>query len=151
MRYDNSIHRSWSSMYLLLAFANLSTAWYIPPIMSSTTISEISTTANNLSLTSVFFKHVCHANLDAERKWARSETFEYVSKHRHLFLKLLNMSSSNKVSLCIYRSWCKSRFCNPKSARLFSLFLVSVCDALHYCHVAGELLFLFHLRAHMDN
>ena len=50
------------SCILLFAFAYLSTAWHIPPLIPFSTVNNISRSVINSNSTSVFFKHACHAN-----------------------------------------------------------------------------------------
>ena len=57
-------------MYLLFAFEYLCTAWHIPPLITFSTINNISTSVNNSNFTSVVFKQSqsCHANPGADKK-----------------------------------------------------------------------------------
>ena len=56
----------------LFAFAYLYTAWHITPLIPFPTINNILTSVNNSNFIFDFFKHACHANLGAEKKWAGS-------------------------------------------------------------------------------
>ena len=55
-------------MYLLFAFAYLSIAWYIPPLIPFSITNNISGSVINSNSTSVSFKHACHANPGADKK-----------------------------------------------------------------------------------
>ena len=61
---------------------------------------------NNSNSTLVFFKHACHANPGADKKWAGSSS--YISMH--LSLKFSNTSASNAVSDWTYKSWYSPKF-----------------------------------------
>ena len=50
---------------------------------------------NNSNFTPTIIKQACHANPGADKKWAGS--ISYVSIH--LFLKILNTSAGNNVTL----------------------------------------------------
>ena len=63
--------------------------------MSFSTISNISVLVNNYNSASVFFKQACHANPGADKQLAGSSSYISI----HLFLKFLNTSASNNVSL----------------------------------------------------
>ena len=55
-------------MHLLFASAYLCIAWHIPPLISFSTIYNISVSGNNPNLVSVFFKQASHANPGADKK-----------------------------------------------------------------------------------
>ena len=62
-------------MMILYFYHNLSYIYYalhIPPLMSFSTINNISMSVNSSNFTSVFFKAACHANPGAERNFAGS-------------------------------------------------------------------------------
>ena len=86
-------------MYLLLVLAYLYVAWHISPRVPSSYIISMSLSVNNSNSTLVFFKHACHANPGADKKWAGSSS--YISMH--LSLKFSNTSASNNVSDWTYR------------------------------------------------
>ena len=65
------------------------------PLIPFSFMTNISLFVNNSNFTPVFFKQACHANPEADKKRAGSST--YISTH--LFLKILNTSASNNVSL----------------------------------------------------
>ena len=55
-------------MHLLFASAYLCIAWHIPPLISFSTIYNISVSGDNPNLVSVFFKQASHANPGADKK-----------------------------------------------------------------------------------
>ena len=59
-------------MYLLFALAYLYTDWHITPLIPASIINNISTSVNNSKFTFAFFKHACHANPGADKKWEGS-------------------------------------------------------------------------------
>ena len=63
-------------------------------------ISSILSSVNSTSLTSLYFKHVCHADLFTVRTLAWSSSFIL----SHLFRKFLLTSYGNSTSPCMYGS-----------------------------------------------
>ena len=61
-------------MYLLFALAYLCIAWQIQPLVPFSTINSMSISVNNSNSTFVFFKHSCHDNPVADKKWAGSSS-----------------------------------------------------------------------------
>ena len=59
-------------MYLLFPFPYLCIACYIPPIIPFPTSNNMSRSVCNFNFTPVFFKHPCHANHGANKKWPGS-------------------------------------------------------------------------------
>ena len=55
-------------LYLLFAFAYLYIAWHIPPLITFSTIINISLSVNNSNFTLLFSKQPCHANPGANKK-----------------------------------------------------------------------------------
>ena len=120
IRFDDSIIGSWSFLYLLLTLLlvlllELCTTWCIPPLLPFSIISYISVPVSTSSLIFVFFTHACNANPCAKRKLAGSS----LQISSHLFVKLSNMFTSNKVSLCIYSSMIDIRSIIQNLPRLF--------------------------------
>ena len=68
--------------------------WQIPPLVPFSTINSISISVNNSNFTFVFFKHACHANAGADKKWAGSSPYIPI----HLFLKFSNTSANKNIS-----------------------------------------------------
>ena len=81
-------------MLLLFALAYLCIVWQIVPVVPFSTINSISTSVNNSNFTFVLFKHACHANPGADKKWAGSSLYISI----HLFLIFSNTSASKNVS-----------------------------------------------------
>ena len=77
-------------MYFLLALAYQCMACYIPPLMCFSAITYISTSVNNSSSTSVFFRHVYHADQGSDIKYADPA---------RIFLCIRNTAANSSVSL----------------------------------------------------
>ena len=110
-------------MYLLLNFACWCTAWQIPYLIPCFTISSISVSISNSSSTSVFFRNVCHANPNANKKFVRSSTYNDT-----LTVEAVQYIHCNIVSICIYKSWYCPRFCILKSSQASNVKLLLNCN-----------------------
>ena len=73
-------------MYLFLTFAYLCISWTILPLISFSTINNISISVNNSNFTPDNFKQACHANLGADKK--RTVSSSYVSIHLCITLNI---------------------------------------------------------------
>ena len=82
-------------MYLLFALAYLCPYWHIPPLILASIINNISTSVKNPKFTFAFFKHACHANPDADKKWEGSSLYISI----HMYLNVSKTSASNDVSV----------------------------------------------------
>ena len=71
-----------SCIYCLYLHIDIYAAWHIAPRVPSSNISSMSLSVNNSNSNWVFFKHACHANPGADKKWAGSSS--YISMHLSL-------------------------------------------------------------------
>ena len=86
----------------------------IPPLVPLSTISSIWTSINNSSSLFVLFRHTCHANPGADKKYAGPSS----DISMYSLQEFSNKSANSSISLWTYRSWWP-RFCIPKYFKLF--------------------------------
>ena len=126
---------------MFFAFAYLCIAWHRPLLILFSTINNILTSVNNSNSILVFFKNACYANPGAGRKWARSSFYITI----HLFPKFSNISASNNVSLCTYKSRQLPMFLLLKFLNAFSACLLStnVMLSMYFKNLLCQLI-IFH-------
>ena len=73
---------------------------HIPPLISFSTINNISISVKRSNFFIVFFKATCHTNQGTERNFAGSSSYIL----RHIFRNFSNASANNNASLGTYKS-----------------------------------------------
>ena len=71
----------------------------------------------------VFFRNVCHANPNANKKFVRSSTYNDT-----LTAEAVQYIHCNIVSICTYKSWYCPRFCILKSSQASNVKLLLNCN-----------------------
>ena len=77
---------------------------------------------------SVFFKHVCHANPGADKKYSRSSSYIFI----HLLPKHLNTSANVSAWLYTNKPWCTPRCCISRCFQNFSVFVIFIYFVFHH-------------------